>query len=368
MTFINMELSINTMNKNHYIIIMAGGIGTRFWPISKKSFPKQFMDILGTGQSLITQTYKRFAHFIPKENIYIVANTDYTSLIKEHIPDIQDQQILSEPMGKNTAPCIAFASYFIKQKNPNAVCMVAPSDHLITDEPEFAKTCIKALEFASSNNGLITLGIKPSRPDTGYGYIQFLKEPVQEGIHSVKTFTEKPTEEIAKHFIESKEFLWNAGIFAWNVNAICQRFEEKLTDIHHLFSEIDYGNPKQNIEKAYSQCPNISIDYGILEKDKNVFVLPSNFGWSDLGTWKSLWDVSSKDAQLNALIGKNTISQDAASNLVYAHKDKLTVISGVENLVVVDSEEVLLVLNKDKEQELRTIVAQVKETYKGKYN
>jgi mannose-1-phosphate guanylyltransferase len=356
------------MNKNHYVVIMAGGIGTRFWPISKKSFPKQFMDILGTGHSLITQTFKRFAHFIPIENIYIVANSDYTSLIKEHIPEIQDHQILQEPIGKNTAPCIAFASYYIQQKNPQAVCIVAPSDHLITDEPEFGRICLKALDFASKNDGLVTLGIKPSRPDTGYGYIQFLQDAIEEGIHQVKTFTEKPTEEIAKHFIESKEFLWNAGIFAWSTRSICQRFEEKLPDIHQLFHEIDFDDPKQEIEKAYSQCPNISIDYGILEKDKNVFVLPAHFGWSDLGTWKSLWDVSTKDKQLNALIGKNTLSQDSSGNLVFANNEKLTVISGVENLVIVDSDEVLLVLNKDKEQELRTIVNKVKERYKGKYN
>lgn len=349
---------------------MAGGIGTRFWPVSKKSFPKQFMDILGTGQSLITQTYKRFAHFIPEENIYIVANSDYRELIKEHIPSITDEQILAEPLGKNTAPCIAFASYYLKQKNPNAVCMVAPSDHLITDEPTFAQISLKALNFAANSNGLVTLGIKPSRPDTGYGYIQFVKEPLQDGIHPVKTFTEKPTEEIAKSFIESKEFLWNAGIFAWNVKAICDRFEDKLPDIHQLFGEIDYSSTESNelIEKAYSQCPSVSIDYGIMEKDKEVYVLPAHFGWSDLGTWKSLWDVSQKDENQNALIGKNTLSQDSQDNLVFAHGEKLTVISGVQNLVVVDSNDVLLVLNKDKEQELRSIVNEVKQKYKGKYN
>ncbi len=358
------------MNKNHYIIIMAGGIGTRFWPISKKSFPKQFMDILGTGQSLITQTYKRFTHFIPEENIYIVANADYTELIKAHIPNIKDEQILKEPMGKNTAPCIAFASYYLKQKNPNAVCMVAPSDHLITDEPTFAETSLRALNFAAEQDGLVTLGIKPSRPDTGYGYIQFTKESIQEGIHPVKTFTEKPTEEIAKNFIESKEFLWNAGIFAWSVQSICQRFEDKLPEIHALFADIDYQHERssEQIENAYSQCPNVSIDYGIMEKDKKVFVLPSHFGWSDLGTWKSLWDVSPKDENQNALIGKNTLSQDSGQNLVFANADKLTIISGVENLVIVDSNEVLLVMNKDKEQELRSIVNEVKQKYKGKYN
>lgn len=356
------------MNKNHYILIMAGGIGTRFWPISRKSFPKQFMDILGTGKSLITQTYERFTQVVPEENIYIVANGEYTSLIKEHIPSITGEQILKEPLGKNTAPCIAYASYYLKQKNPNAVCMVAPSDHLITNEFQFKETALQALEFANQEDALVTLGIQPSRPDTGYGYIQFMES--DKDIKEVKTFTEKPTAEIAQTFIESKEFLWNAGIFAWSITSICQRFESKLPDIHQLFSEIDYSSHKaaDKIEKAYGQCPSISIDYGIMEKDDNVYVIPSDFGWSDLGTWKSLWDVSEKDEQNNSLIGDQTLSFDSKDNLVFSKPEKLVVISGVKNLVVVDSEEVLLVMNKDKEQEIKGIVNDVKNTFKGKYN
>ncbi|MGB1094086.1 MAG: mannose-1-phosphate guanylyltransferase [Bacteroidia bacterium] len=358
------------MNKNHYIIIMAGGIGTRFWPISRKHFPKQFMDILGTGKSLITQTYERFTQVVPEENIYIVANGEYTPLIKEHIPSITEEQILKEPLGKNTAPCIAYASYCLQQKNPDAVCMVAPSDHLITNEALFAKTAQQALEFAADSDALVTLGIQPSRPDTGYGYIQFIEDSNLGEIKEVKTFTEKPNAEIAQTFIDSKEFLWNAGIFAWSIKSICTRFEQKLNKIHTLFSEIKYqsNNVEDLIERAYGQCPSISIDYGIMEKDENVFVIPSNFGWSDLGTWKSLWDVTEKDEHQNSMISKQTMSYDSQDNLVYSSPDKLVVINGVDNLVIVDSEEVLLVMNKDKEQEIKGIVNDVKSSYKGKYN
>ncbi len=357
------------MNNNHYVIIMAGGIGTRFWPVSRKSFPKQFMDILGTGQSLITQTYNRFSSFIPQENIYIVANEEYTDLVLEHIPQIKREQILEEPIGKNTAPCIAFATYYIAQRNPNAVCMIAPSDHLITNEVKFVEIATNALNFASQNDALVTLGIKPSRPDTGYGYIQFQPNTAEQGIHEVKTFTEKPTEEIAKTFIESGEFLWNAGIFAWNIKTIIHRFETNLNEVHQLFSEINYLNSyKTELEKAYGQSPSISIDYGILEKDKAVFVLPADFGWSDLGTWKSLWEVSTQDAQQNSLIGKNVKAFDTKNSLVFTQKDKLIILNGVDNLVVVESDDAILIMNKDREQELRGIVNEVKEKFKGKYN
>jgi len=359
-----------TRRNNYYVVIMAGGIGTRFWPVSKKSFPKQFMDILGTGQSLITQTFRRFSEFIPKENIYVVTNVEYTDLVKEHIPEISDNQILGEPVGKNTAPCIAYATYRLQQINPEATCIIAPSDHLITQEKTFQETALKALDFASNNDALVTLGIKPSRPDTGYGYIQFNPEQYETGIHSVKTFTEKPTEEIAKTFIDSKEFLWNAGIFAWNIKTISSRFEKNLPEIHQLFSEIDYTDSQASnqLERAYGESPSISIDYGIMEKEENVFVLPANFGWSDLGTWKSLWEVSSKDSTNNSIISKNVRYYESSENLIYSPNGKLVILSGVENMVVIDSDDVLLVMNKDKEQELRGIVNEVKEKFKGKYN
>jgi mannose-1-phosphate guanylyltransferase len=357
-------------NKNHYVIIMAGGIGSRFWPVSKKNFPKQFMDILGTGQSLITQTYMRFAEFIPEENIYIVTNKDYVELVQTHIPTIQRNQILEEPLARNTAPCIALATFKLKQINPNAICIIAPSDHLITQEKQFIETSLKALDFAEENDALVTLGIQPSRPDTGYGYIQYNPKATSNGINEVKTFTEKPTEEIAKSFIESGEFLWNAGIFVWSLNAIANRFEHLLPEIHQLFNELDFNSPSisNELEITYGQCPSISIDYGIMEKDKNVFVLPSNFGWSDLGTWKSLWDVSKKDNSNNSLIGNNIRAYQSNESLVFSNNDKLLVISGLENIVVVDSDDVLLIMNKDKEQELRNIVNEIKDKFKGRYN
>ncbi len=356
-------------NKNHYVVIMAGGIGTRFWPISKKSFPKQFMDILGTGQSLLSQTFSRFAHIVPTENIYVVTNQDYVELVLQHLPEMNIEQVLSEPIGKNTAPCVALASYYIFQKNPNATCIIAPSDHLITNEVLFLETAKKALNFAENNDALVTLGINPTRPDTGYGYIQFQPTHSDNGIHPVKTFTEKPTEELAKTFIESKEFLWNAGIFAWNVKTIINRFDSNLHEIHTLFCDIDFSqNYKNSVSLAYGQSPSISIDYGIMEKERNVFVIPSSFGWSDVGTWKSLWEVSKKDDAQNGSIGQNSRFYETSNSLVFSSSDKLVVLTGVENLVVVDSPDVLLVMNKDKEQELRNVVAEVKEKFKGKYN
>ena len=356
-------------NKDFYVIIMAGGIGTRFRPVSKKSFPKHCMDSQGTGKSLIRQTFDRFNQFIDEKNIYIVTNEEYTDLVLEHIPKITREQILEEPLGKNTAPCIAFATYYLLQKNPNATCIISPSDHLITDEIEFARTCLKALEFANSNDALVTLGITPFRPDTGYGYIQYNPKSLENGIHAVKTFTEKPTEEIAKNFIDSGEFLWNAGIFAWSLKTISNRFETNLIEIHQLFAEIDFKIPfKIAIAEAYGMCPSISIDYGIMEKEKNVFVIPSSFGWSDLGTWKSLWDVAQKDELNNAAIGEKIYFYNSKDNLVFSNNSKLLTVSGLDNIVVIDSDEVLLIMNMNSEQELKQIVSDVKEKFKGKYN
>ncbi len=359
-----------TQNKNHYVIIMAGGIGSRFWPVSKKSFPKQFIDILGTGESLIKQTFNRFTHLVPEENIFIVTNKDYAELVQEHIPQIKTSRIILEPSAKNTAPCIALANLHIKSINPEATILVAPSDHLILSEIKFIQTAKVAISFAESNPSLLTLGIKPTRPDTGYGYIQFNKTELQDGIYKVKTFTEKPTLDIAISFLESKEFLWNAGIFVWSLKSISNSIEQHLPEIHQLFAELDVNAPNYHVEleKSYAQCPSISIDYGIMEKDDFVCVLPSEFGWSDLGTWKSLWDVSDKDPYQNALIGKNTHAFDSKNSLVFNDTDKLVVISGVDNLVVVESQNVLLVINNEKEQEVKTVVGAIKDQYKGKYD
>jgi len=355
---------------NHYVVIMAGGIGSRFWPVSKKSFPKQFIDILGTGKSLIRQTFDRFAQLVPATNIFVVTNQDYIPLVQEHIPEMELNHIIGEPLAKNTAPCIALANRHIKQRNPDAIVLVAPSDHLILNESAFFDTANAAFNFASENSALLTLGIKPTRPDTGYGYIQFNKEEITSQVHRVKTFTEKPTHDIAVSFIESKEFLWNAGIFVWSLKSIENSIEKHLSEIHQIFMDLDVTAPTYSIdlEKAYALCPSISIDYGIMEKDDFVAVLPSDFGWSDLGTWKSLWDISNKDTQNNALIGKSIHAFDSNNSIVFNDSNKLVVISGVNNLVVVESDAVLMIINKDKEQEVKTVLNSIKETYKNKYD
>ena len=281
------------MNKNFYAVIMAGGVGSRFWPLSRQKYPKQFLDFLNTGKSLFQATYERFLQVCPKENIYIVANQDYESIIKKQIPGINDEQLLLEPMARNTAPCIAYSAYKITAKNPDATIVVAPSDHLIINENNFAQCILKTMNFASKHDVLVTLGIKPQRPNTGYGYIQMLEKISDEGLYKVKTFTEKPDLELAKHFVESGEFLWNAGIFVWSGASIINAFKQFLPDISSCFDfpkEIFYSEKEREyISKTYTSCPTIAIDYGIMEKADNVYVLPTDFGWSDIGTWNSVF-------------------------------------------------------------------------------
>lgn len=351
---------------------MAGGIGSRFWPISRKNLPKQFIDVLGTGSTLIQQTYKRFEEIVPTENIFIITNKEYLNLVKEQIPNIWDSRIIAEPAIRNTAPCVAYASFVLNSINKNAKCIVAPSDHLITNDREFLDTINACFNYVEKNDSLVTLGIKPSRPDTGYGYIQYTPSDSDSGFCEVKTFTEKPSIEIAQTFIESGEFLWNAGIFSWSLKAIMNRFEKHLPEIHQLFSEIDFSKNiadiSDEIEKAYGMCPSISLDYGIMEKDDNVSVYPSSFGWNDLGTWKSLWDVSKKDSADNVKVGNNIHYYDSNNNLIFNESKKLVIASGVENLVIVDSADILLVMNKENEQELRNVVSDLKSKFKDKYN
>lgn len=350
---------------------MAGGVGTRFWPVSRVSKPKQFLDILGLGESLLQMTYKRFARLMPEENIYIVTNELYRDLIKEQLPEINNNQILGEPIAKNTAPCIAYACYKIASKDPDSVIVVAPSDHLIMDSEAFNTQVNSAMSFAEDNEALVTLGIKPSRPDTGYGYIQFQENEVKPGIHPVKTFLEKPNLELANQFVDSGDFLWNAGIFIWSVGAILKAFDNHLPDMAELFateSKAYYSDAEADmINRIYPACQNISIDYGIIEKSENVFVLPSEFGWSDLGTWKSLYDVADKNEDQNVIIGDTVELSTSDSNLVVASKGKLVVLEGVKDLFVLDTEDALLICNKDKEQEVKRIVNEVKSGYNGKY-
>ncbi|MBE9469551.1 MAG: mannose-1-phosphate guanylyltransferase [Bacteroidetes bacterium] len=360
------------MKKNNYCVIMAGGVGSRFWPLSKNSKPKQFLDILGIGKSLLQQTFERFEKICPNENIYIVTNSKYKNLVVEQLPKIAQNQILLEPSRRNTAPCIAYANYKIQKINPDAKIIVAPSDHLILKEKKFLKTIKEAFSFVENNDILLTLGIKPNRPETGYGYIQIEKEKNNKSpINKVKTFTEKPDTDLAKRFYESGDFYWNSGIFIWSLKTIMKAFETHLSEINSLFSQgIDIYNTEGEeafITKTYSKCRNVSIDYGIMEKAKNVFVLCSEFGWSDLGTWGSLYEHSKKNKQFNAIKGKNVIVYDSNNCIVNVPDEKLVVMQGLENYIVVESDNTLLICKKEEEQQIRQFVNDISVKKGDKY-
>ncbi|WP_419701199.1 mannose-1-phosphate guanylyltransferase [Mucilaginibacter sp. NFX135] len=360
------------MNKNNYAIIMAGGIGSRFWPISRSSHPKQFIDILGTGKTLIQNTYERFLKVCPKENIYVVTNESYTKLVKQQLPDMADGQILTEPVMRNTAPCVAYGCFKIESLNPEAVIVVAPSDQQILDEDAFVTAIEKSLQAAVSTDSLITLGIKPSRPDTGYGYIQYTDQAINQDFHKVKTFTEKPTLEIAKTFIQSGDFLWNAGIFVWSAKAIVKAFGRHLPEMHEIFAEArpvyNTEEEKSYVHKAYQQCINISIDYGIMEKADNVYVLPSAFGWSDLGTWASIYDLAEKDYVGNVVIpSEKVIMYDSSNCMVNVPGEKLVILQGLHNFIVVESNNTLLICPRDQEQNVKQVVADVKAKFGTKF-
>jgi mannose-1-phosphate guanylyltransferase len=349
---------------NNYAAIMAGGIGSRFWPASRTAKPKQFLDILGTGKTLLQATYDRFLKICPADQIYILTNADYVELVQQQLPDLKPDQILAEPARKNTAPCIAYAAYKIAGQNPDANIIVAPSDHIILQEEEFVRIANHALDFAATHEALCTLGIVPSRPDTGYGYIQFIEEAIEEGIHKVKTFTEKPNRTTAEQFVASGEFLWNAGIFIWNVKSIQTALQKYLFEVSDAFEDVkeffNTDKEKAAIEKAFAECPNISIDFGIMEKAENVYVLPADFGWSDLGTWASLYAEKEKDYLQNAVAGKQVVIYDASQNIIHVPDHKMVVIQGLENFIVVDSEDVLLICSKDQEQKIKEFTHNIK--------
>ncbi len=351
-------------SNNLYCIIMAGGIGSRFWPLSRTDKPKQFIDILGTGKSLLQQTFDRMSRICPRENILIVTSSAYNDLVYEQIPNLRPHQVLLEPIRRNTAPCIAYATYKIKKQNPNAVAIVAPSDHLIFNEDIFVDTIKKAAEFASNNNTLITLGINPSRPETGYGYIQIGK-PVSKvpSLFKVKTFTEKPNLEMAKKFIESGEFYWNSGLFIWSLTSIEAAIENHLPEVSSIFKELlpAYGTDKETelIATAYSECRNISIDYGVMEKADNVYVFCSEFGWSDLGTWGSLYTQLPHDQNGNTAIAKQLMLYQTSNSIFNIPKNKLAVIQGLDDFIVVDTADVLLICKKQDEQQIKNFVNDV---------
>ncbi|CAN5202167.1 mannose-1-phosphate guanylyltransferase [soil metagenome] len=356
------------MSKN-YVAIMAGGIGSRFWPKSRVAYPKQFIDILGVGKSLLQLTYERFLQIVPKEHIYIVTNADYEAIVKKQLPELADHQILKEPMRRNTAPCVAYVSSKIYSLDPQANLVVAPSDHLVMDVPEFTRIINQALTHVTTKNDLLTLGIVPTRPDTGYGYIQYDEGDEHGGFYKVKTFTEKPDLELAKQFISSGDFLWNSGIFIWNAKTILAAFNKHLHDVYEVFHEgmsvYNTDNEQAFINKAYTLCTNISIDYGVMEKADEVRVIPSDFGWSDLGTWQSLYDQYPKDDHNNAVSGKQIMVVDSENCMVMAPNDKLVVLQGLDGYCVVDTGDALMICERDKEQEIKTYTAEIKKLKDG---
>lgn len=352
------------MNQHNYVVIMAGGIGSRFWPMSRTAYPKQFLDILNTGKTLIQSTYERFAEFIPEDNIYVVTSNDYVSLVQQQLPQLKKENILGEPSRKNTAACIAYISFKLFQKDTEASLIVAPADHLIQDKPEFLRVCEDALQFVNHLNALITLGIKPTYPNTGYGYIQFEQMAVSKDVYKVKTFTEKPNLDLAKTFVASGEFLWNAGIFVWQVKNIITAFEKYMPEMYELFvaekDKFNTAEEAQALKDIYPLCINVSIDVGIMEKASNVYVIPSSFGWSDLGAWNSAYENFEKDYFHNAVAGDNVMVIDVVKCMVHVPDNKLVVLQGLDDFIVIDTNDVLLICKKEKEQNIKDYVAEVK--------
>ena len=369
-------------NRNNFCVIMAGGIGSRFWPFSRESKPKQFLDFFGTGRSLLQMTVDRFRPIVPIENMLIVTNVAYKDLILEQVPDMQESQILCEPARRNTAPCIAYATAWIKERLRvtgyglrEANVVVAASDHLILEEEKFRQTILEAFEFVSQNEAICTLGMQPTRPETGYGYIQFTKdkctmyegctkeERTKDGIYPVKEFKEKPDLETAKKYLASGDYLWNSGIFVWSLETIDAAIRKYMPEVAAIFAEGDglIGTAKERdfIENNFPKCPNISVDYGIMEKANNVYVLPSSFGWSDLGTWGSLYELSEKDAQQNVSLHSTAHFYEAKGNIVVLEPGKVAIVQGVDDMIIAEESGALLICKKAEEQRIKQFVSEL---------
>ncbi len=351
---------------------MCGGVGSRFWPFSKSSAPKQFIDFFGTGRSLLQMTFDRVAKLVPVRNILAITNEQYAPLVKKQLPDLADDQVLLEPDRRNTAPCIAWAAYHVHAINPNAMMLVTPSDHLILKEDAFCESVVKGFDFLSRHrNGLLTLGIKPNRPETGYGYIQISKEVAEEGITKVKTFTEKPNEELAKVFVKSGEFFWNSGIFLWSADAIIDAFHDHCPDIAMRFDKGlgKFGTNKETsfINSEFPACPNISIDYAVMEKSKEVFVECVDIGWSDLGSWGAYYEKSPKAEHRNVLHNCRTVISNCEGNVFAAKKEKLIVASGLKDYIIADNDDILLICPLSEEQKIKQYVNEVKTKFGDKY-
>ncbi|EIJ39728.1 mannose-1-phosphate guanylyltransferase [Galbibacter orientalis] len=347
------------MNKNYYAILMAGGIGSRFWPVSTAALPKQFHDILGTGETLIQKTFSRLNKIIPAENIYILTNEEYGDLVMKQLPTVQSEQVILEPAMRNTAPCILYASLKIKKKNPDAMLVVAPSDHWIEQEDSFVNDIKLCFETCENEDVLMTLGIKPTFPNTGYGYIEH-KKNASEVVKRVERFCEKPDYKTAKKFIKQGNFLWNAGIFVWNVQSVLNAFEKyqapMLNQFLTGFDDINTEKEKDFIAKAYPEAENISIDYAIMEPSKNIYVLPASFDWNDLGTWGALYNELPKDDNKNAIVNAKTLLENSKGNIIHTSKNKTVVIGDLKNYIIIDEKDKLLIYPKKKEQEIKNLL------------
>ncbi|WP_411768689.1 mannose-1-phosphate guanylyltransferase [Winogradskyella sp. A3E31] len=353
-------------NKNYYAILMAGGVGSRFWPISTQDFPKQFHDMLGTGDTLIQKTFYRLAKLIPTENIFILTNERYNDLVLEQLPEVKQRQVVLEPAMRNTAPCILYASLKIQKENEDAVMIVAPSDHWIEDEDAFTSNVKEAFEFCSKNDALMTLGIQPTFPNTGYGYIEYNKKE-DKTIKPVIQFREKPDYELAKSFLSQGNFLWNAGIFMWSVKSVLAAFKNNQPELfqHFMNGYETYNTVEESefIQENYPKAENISVDYALMEKSENIYVIPATFDWNDLGTWGSLYDKLDKDESNNAIVNAKVLATDASGNMIRSNKNKVVVVDGITDYIIVDKDEVLLIFPKTKEQDIKKVLQQVKDKF-----
>ncbi|MCA0238546.1 MAG: mannose-1-phosphate guanylyltransferase [Bacteroidetes bacterium] len=350
------------MSTHTYVAIMAGGVGSRFWPGSREARPKQFLDMLGTGKSLLRLTFERFLPICPAENIFVVTNAAYKDLVKQQIPELTDNQIVCEPSRNNTAPCVAYTAFKLAALNADACLVITPADHIVLKEQVFLEKIGHAIDFAREQDALVTLGVQPSRPDTGYGYIQF-GEAADDAVRKVVRFTEKPSLEIAQQFVDSGEYLWNAGIFVWRLHTVLSAYQTHSPDIYDIFHKgLNMYNTEEEqafIDEFYPTTPNISVDFAIMEKATNVFTVPAEFGWSDLGTWASLYAECPKDEHDNVLQG-NIIALDTHKSLIRAPQGKLLVVKDVQDYIIVDTNDVLLIYPKSKEQEIKQVTALVK--------
>ncbi|MFV0565649.1 MAG: mannose-1-phosphate guanylyltransferase [Flavobacteriaceae bacterium] len=358
------------MNKNYYAILMAGGVGSRFWPVSTQDFPKQFHDMLGTGDTLLQKTFQRLARLILKENIFILTNERYNNLVLQQLPEVSQRQVVLEPAMRNTAPCILYASLKIQKENSDAVMIVAPSDHWIEDEQTFSENVQQAFDFCAKNNALMTLGIQPTFPNTGYGYIEFDKNSNTE-IKQVNQFREKPDYDTAKSFIAQGNFLWNAGIFMWSAKSVVEAFKTNQPNLYKLFEPgIEVYNTNREpdfIKENYPKAENISVDYAIMETSKNVYVIAAQFDWNDLGTWGSLYDKLNKDTNNNAVVRARVLAEEASGNMIRTKAHKIVVVDGLQDYIIVDEEDVLLIYPKTKEQDIKKILQQVKAKFGEQY-